>query len=58
MAPGCNHHFVVDAEESNEAVSRILKEENDHNFECHPEMPIITDEKMRSLVKKGVRKIE
>ncbi|KKS92757.1 MAG: hypothetical protein UV68_C0036G0021 [Candidatus Collierbacteria bacterium GW2011_GWC2_43_12] len=57
IVPGCSKLFLVDAASENKAIDEILMEGESHNFEDHSEMPILSEEKIKSLVVKGIKKV-
>lgn len=58
MAPGCGYMFVVYAGTLEEAVDMVVTEGESHIENYHPELPIMSEEKIRSIVTRGIKKIE
>lgn len=57
IAPGCHHVFLVEADTLEEAVQKVIFLGNEHNFKNHPDMPILSDEKLKTLVSKRIQKV-
>lgn len=57
IAPGCTHLFLVEANTLEEGVQKVIDLGNAHNYQSHPEMPILSDEKIRVLVTKRIEKV-
>lgn len=57
VAPGCSECFETDADSTEEAVGELLKQSENHNFDMHEELPIVTEEKKKSLVLKSLKQI-
>lgn len=57
MTPGCDHSFLVEAQGSEEALKKILEESKWHNYDFHPEMPILSEDKIKEIVLRSLKKV-
>lgn len=58
VVPGCDKCFEVEAISKKEAVNKLLVVDDEHDFEFHPELPIIFEEKKKSLLSRGAKLLE
>lgn len=54
IVPGCEECFEVEAVSRKKAVNKLVISSEEHNLNYHPELPIITVEKIRSLLGKSL----
>ena len=54
--PACGHEVTVDADNDDDAVSRLNAAGAVHAKEVHPDMPPMSEEEMTNMVKAGMRK--
>jgi predicted small metal-binding protein len=52
----CNYEVKVDAKNDDEAVERIIKAGEVHRKQAHPNMPPMTDEQLKTMVRSGMKK--
>ena len=52
----CNYEVKVDAGNDDEAVGKIIKAGEVHRKQAHPNMPPMTDEQLRTMVRSGMKK--
>ena len=55
--PGsCNYEVKVDAQNDDEAIGKIIKAGEVHRKEAHPDMPPMTEEQLKNIVRSGMKK--
>ncbi len=52
----CNYEVKVDAGNDGEAVGKIIKAGEAHRKQAHPDMPPMTEEQLRTIVRSGMKK--
>jgi hypothetical protein len=52
----CNHAMNVEAQNDDEGVAKLLEAGKVHAKQAHPDMPPMTDEQMRGMVRSAMRK--
>ncbi len=52
----CNYKINVDAQSDDEAVNKIVEEGKVHAEKAHPDMPPMTEDQMKGIVRMGMRK--
>ena len=52
----CNEKIEVDAQNDTEAIEKLLVAGKAHAKKAHPDMPPMTDEQMKSMLKAGMKK--
>jgi predicted small metal-binding protein len=56
--PGpCNYEIKVDAKDDQEAIGKIMTEGVEHAKKDHPDMPPMTEEQMKSMIRTGMKKV-
>ncbi len=58
IAPGCSFFISVEAENMIEAVEKMLEKGDSHYFENHPDMPVLSDKKIKECIRKNIRKVD
>ena len=54
--PGtCSYEVKVEAKNDDEAVGKIIKEGEDHRKQAHPDMPPMTEEQLKTIVRSGMK---
>jgi len=54
--PGtCNYEVKVEAKNDDEAIRKIIKEGEDHRKQAHPDMPPMTEEQLKTIVRSGMK---
>jgi predicted small metal-binding protein len=53
----CNYEIKVDAKNDDEAVGKIMEEGKLHAKKAHPDMPSMTEEQMKSMLRSGMKKV-
>ena len=53
----CNYQIKVDAQYDDEAVRKIMEEGKIHAKKAHPDMPPMTEEQMKSMLRAGMKKM-
>ena len=56
IAPGCSMIFKVGANTKMEAVDKVMVLGDKHNFDTHPEMPYVDEEKIRQFISRSLGK--
>jgi hypothetical protein len=52
----CNEEIKVDAENDDDAVKKLMVAGKAHIKAAHPDMPPMTDEQMKSMLKAAMKK--
>ncbi len=52
----CNYTISVDARDDDEGLKKIVERGKAHVKDAHPDMPAMTEEQMRAVVRTGMRK--
>ncbi len=52
----CNYEIKVDAQNDNEAVDKIMAAGKVHAKSAHPDMPPMSEQKMKDMFKAGMKK--
>ena len=56
--PGaCNYALMINAQNDDEAVDRIIETGEVHRKETHPDIPSMTREQLRNIVRSGMKKV-
>jgi hypothetical protein len=50
ISPGCDKCFEAEAGNKEEAIKLLFEKGESHNFDFHPELPIISDEHKKKLL--------
>jgi len=51
----CNYEVKVEAKNDDEGVGKIIKEGEAHRKQAHPDMPPMTEEQLKSIVRSGMK---
>ena len=51
----CNYEVKVDAGNNDEAVGKIIKAGEVHRKQAHPDMPPMTEEQLKNIVRSGMK---
>ena len=55
--PGtCTYEVKVEAQNDDDAVGKIIKTEEVHRKQAHPDMPPMTEEQLKNIVRSGMKK--
>jgi len=52
----CNHEIKVDAQNDDEAMSKLMAAGKVHVKEAHADMPPMPEKEMKDMLKKGMKK--
>ncbi len=52
----CNYTIKVDAQSDDEAIKKIMEEGKDHVKKAHPDMPPMTEDQMKEMVRTNMRR--
>jgi hypothetical protein len=52
----CNEEIEVDAQNDNEAIEKLMTAGKAHAKKAHPNMPPMTDEQMKTMLKANMKK--
>jgi predicted small metal-binding protein len=52
----CNYEVKVDAQNDDEAVNRIIKAGEVHRKQAHPDMPPMTMDQLKNIVRSGMKR--
>jgi hypothetical protein len=51
----CNYVVSVEAKNDDEAVGKIIKEGGGHRKQAHPDMPLMTEDQLKSIVRSDMK---
>ncbi len=55
--PGtCSYEVRVEAKTDDEAVEKIIKEDETHRKQAHPDLPPMTEEQLKGIVRSGMKR--
>jgi predicted small metal-binding protein len=52
----CNYEITVDAQTDDEAMNKIMAAGQVHARESHPDMPSMSEQQMKDMLKAGTKK--
>ena len=54
--PPCNYEIKIDAQNDDEALKKIMEAGAVHAKKAHPDMPPMTEEKLKNMFRSGMKK--
>jgi hypothetical protein len=53
----CNHEIKVEANNDDEAINKIMAEGKTHAQKAHPDMPPMTEDQMKLMLRAGMKRM-
>jgi predicted small metal-binding protein len=54
--PPCKYTIKVDAQSDDEAIKKIMEKGKEHAKEAHPDMPPMTEDQMKEMVRANMQR--